>query len=103
MRFITAAARVKATEVRAGLDKSRDAAGETIALGMALAQFGGQQVGQLDLANLAFNFVIGHFRFEIVLETVLAQQLNKKLLGQIGVGGGSAFLHQKTCTPRGSY
>ena len=62
---------------------------------MSFAQLSGQQIRQLDLADLAFNLVVGHLRFEVVFETVLAEQLNKKLLSQIGVGCARAFFNEE--------
>ena len=55
---------------------------------------------QLDLTDLAVDFVVSHLRFEIMFEAVLAQQLYKQLLRQIRVSGSSALLHQQAGAAR---
>jgi len=67
---------------------------------MAFAKFGREQVRQLDLADLAFNLVVGHARVEIVLETVFAEQLDEKFLRQIRVGRARALFNQESGTAR---
>src|SRR5689334_1968262 len=73
MWLIVNTTRIETPEVRARLNQRRDTTGHAITLRMALAQLGGQQIRQLDLADLTFNFVIGHLRFEVMFETVLAE------------------------------
>ena len=70
---------------------------------MAFSEFGGEQIGEFDLADLAFDFVVSHFGIEIMLEPILAQQLNEEFLGQVRVGTASAFFNQETSAPRCSH
>src|SRR5215207_4269657 len=80
MWLVVNTTRIEATEVGAGLNQRRYTTGHAIAFRVSLAQLGRQQIRELDLADLAFNLVIGHFRFEIVFETVLTEQLDEELL-----------------------
>src|SRR6185369_724908 len=103
MRLVVYSTRIKTPEIRARLNQCRDTARHSIAFRMSLAQLGGQQVRQLDLADLAFDLVVGHFRFEIVFETVLAEQLYEEFLSQIGVGRAGAFFNEQSGAARGAY
>ena len=100
MRLVIDAARIEATEVRTRLDQRRDTTRHAVTLGVSLAQLGRQQVRQLDLADLAFDLVVSHRRFEVVFETVLAEQLDEELLGQIGVGSARAFFNKQAGASR---
>ena len=70
---------------------------------MTFAEFGREQVGEFDLADFAFDFIVSHLRFEIMFEAVLAQELNKKFLREIGVSGGGAFFNQQAGASRGPH
>jgi hypothetical protein len=50
---------------------------------VALSQFCGEQIRELYLAYFALDIGIAHSGVEIVLESVFAEQENKKLLRQI--------------------
>ena len=56
---------------------------------MPLSEFRGEEVGEFDLANFTFNFVIGHLGIEIMFKPILAQQLDKQFLRKIRVSGGA--------------
>ena len=52
---------------------------------MTFAQFGRQQIGQLDLADLAFDLGVGHRRLKVMLEACLAEERDEKFLRQINI------------------
>ena len=95
MWFVVNTARIEAAEIGARLDEGGDATGETIAFGMAFAELGGQQVGEFDLADFTLDFVVGHFRFEVVLKTIFAEELNKEFLGEVSVGGARSLFDEQ--------
>lgn len=103
MRFVVHSARIKPAEVSARLDQRRDAACKAIAFRMPFAQFCGQQVGQLDLADFALDLVISHLGVEIVFEAVLAEQLDKQFLREIGVSSAGALFDQQAGAARGAH
>ena len=67
---------------------------------MSFSEFGGQQVGQLDLADFTFDLGISHRRIEIVLKARLGQQLYEQLLSQICMSAGGAFFDQEAGAAR---
>src|SRR6476660_6519054 len=70
---------------------------------MTLAKLGGKQIGQFDLANLAFDLSIGHRRVDVMLKTRLGQQLHKQLLCQVGISTGGALFDQQAGTSGSSH
>ena len=95
MWLIVNTTRIETAKVLARLNQRRDATRHAITLRMAFAQLGGQQIRQLDLADLAFDFIVSHVRFEIVLETILAEKLDKQFLCQVCVGCATSFFDQQ--------
>ena len=103
MWLVVDAARIKTAEIRARLNQRRDAACEAIAFGVSFAELSREQIGQLDLADLAFDLIVSHFRFEIVFETVFTEQLYEELLSQIRVGRARALFDEEAGAARGAY
>jgi len=97
--FFGMAVRIKAAEVRAGLDQSGDAARQPVTLRMAFAQFRREQIRQLYLAYLTLNLSIGHRGVEVMLKPRLRQQLDEQLLRKIGISAGGTFFEQQTGAP----
>ena len=91
---------VKTFECVARLDQRRDAAGETIALGVTLAKLGREHIGQLDLADLGLDLGVRHLGVDVMLKTVLGKESDEQLLREVGVGVVPAFLDEETRTLR---
>jgi hypothetical protein len=67
---------------------------------MTLSQLSSEQIGQLDLADLTFDFGVRHSSVEIMLKSGLAQQNYKKLLCEVDVSVMCPFFNQQAGTFR---
>src|ERR1700752_212739 len=95
MGFVVNTTGIEPPEVCARLNQRRDAAREPIAFRVSFAKLSREQIGQLDLADLAFDFIISHVRFEVMLETVFSEKLNKEFLRQVCVGRATSLFDQQ--------
>src|SRR5690348_13963332 len=89
---------VETLECRAALNEGRDAACKAIALRITLAELGREHVGQLDLRDLGLDLRVRHSRVDVMLESILRQQSDKKLLGEVGVSVVLALLYEEAGT-----
>jgi hypothetical protein len=51
---------------------------------MTSAKLSGQKICEFDLTDFTLNLIVSHLGLEIMLESVLTQQLYKELLSKVG-------------------